>query len=393
MPELTHPENSPDTSKAINERANRGTKNAGIDSIDVDELAKGEIPQSSKSPAGSNKKPQKDINDLAEFLAYAYSRKGQRLSLQPKVEKAICKRARLDAESRTRLLAIAKEDILLAVPRQILLSVRKSTVYSTLKSTVRGFIEDVLNMHPAFSIPELEGVLNNIEHATEPRRALTALVATDYSKLPDLPREKPLKPKDYEMLRVNACYLLAVWFSETRGLSSEKLTQHLFAALWQPQTLTATDETVRLQILTDIRDLSGVGIACLGFKRQVDQQMQNADFAKRNAESAVDQLRSLEMLYKESKQDGKHLEQEISELRKTLEMEKQAHENTRVHLNDDLEYLRSRILRRLKAEVSLLDEGLHALRSNPPKIRVVEDHVERVFDGLKKEMKEFGSDG
>ena len=63
-----------------------------------------------------------------------------------------------------------------------------------------------------------------------------------------------------------------------------------------------------------------------------------------------------------------------------------------MHLSDDLEHLRSRLLRRLKAEVGLLDEGLHALRRDPPKIRVMEDHAERALEGLKKEIKELGTD-
>ncbi|MEN8133892.1 MAG: hypothetical protein ABFS45_27790, partial [Pseudomonadota bacterium] len=162
--------------------------------------------------------------------------------------------------------------------------------------------------------------------------------------------------------------------------------------LWQPQALATKDETARLQTLTDIRDMAGVGMACLGFKHQADQQMQIADSAKRAEKSAVERLQSLKSSYEELQRDIEERDRKISKLHEVLQTEKQTHEHTRMHLSDDLEHLRSRLLRRLKAEVSLLDEGLHALRRDPPKIRVMEDHAERALDGLKREIKELGPD-
>ena len=38
-----------------------------------------------------------------------------------------------------------------------------------------------------------------------------------------------------------------------------------------------------------------------------------------------------------------------------------------------------------------MEEGLHALRRNPPKIHVMDDHAERVLDGLYMEIKELES--
>ena len=346
--------------------------------------------QSDKAPKAPRKNTKKDIKDLAGFIVYAYSRKGQRLSLTPKIEKAICNNPKLDSKSRERLLSLAKEDILLAVPRQILLAVRNIVGYPNLKNEVRCFIKDALKMHPIFSIPELEGSLENLDNALDPRRALGVLFETDYSKLPELSVKKPLKPRDYELLRANAIYSLAIWFSETRNLTLERLNQYLFECLWQPHTSEAKDEAARLRILTDIRDLAGVGIACAVFKRQLDQQMQVADSAKRAENSALERLQRLNTSYQELQRDLNDRDNRISELNKSLDAEKRAHEYTRIHLSDDLENLRSRLLRRLRNEVELLDEGLHALRRDPPKIRIMEDHAERAIEGLKKEIKELG---
>ncbi|HED14813.1 MAG TPA: hypothetical protein ENI62_14370 [Gammaproteobacteria bacterium] len=390
--DFTQSKEGPDTGNTIDERAEQEGKNVSTDTGNMNKSGNDVTDNANQSRKEFAKKAKRDIKDLAEFIAYAYSRKGQRLSLKPKVEKAVCDSLRLEGETRSRLLELAKEDVLLAVPRQILLAVRNITGYPVLKSEVWGFVKEVLIRHPVFSIPEIEGALNNLDHGPDPGTALAALAEVDYSKLTDLVRKKPLKPKDYEMLRVNATYSLAVWFTETRNLSLEKLNQYLFAALWQPQALISKDETARLQTLTDICDLPGVGLACLGFKQQADQQMQIVASAKRAEESAIEHLRSLKSSYEELQRKIGEQDREISSLREALQIEKQNHEHTRTHMNDDLEHLRSRFLRRLKAEVSLLDEGLHALRRDPPKIRVMEDHAERVLDSLKKGIKELGSD-
>ena len=102
----------------------------------------------------------------------------------------------------------------------------------------------------------------------------------------------------------------------------------------------------------------------------------------------VEMRQEIAMLSTEIKQR----DEKIAKLVKALDKETQNHQNTRLHLQDDKEQLRTRLLRRLKAEVSLLDEGLHALRRDPPKVHVMEDHAERALEGIKKEIKELGAD-
>ena len=72
-----------------------------------------------------------------------------------------------------------------------------------------------------------------------------------------------------------------------------------------------------------------------------------------------------------------------------LQNERIERENEIAHLRDDYEQLRGRILGRLREEISLLNEGLHALRRVPPKVHVMVDHAERAIDGLKNELKQL----
>ena len=73
------------------------------------------------------------------------------------------------------------------------------------------------------------------------------------------------------------------------------------------------------------------------------------------------------------------------ETRKIQELT-QAHDDAKAHWNADYAKLKGQTLRRQREELTLLSEGLHALRCNPPKVHVMIDHVERVIDGLKRDM-------
>lgn len=73
-------------------------------------------------------------------------------------------------------------------------------------------------------------------------------------------------------------------------------------------------------------------------------------------------------------------------LEEQLQRERLEYEDQKAYLRSDYEELRGRVLHRLRQEVTLLDEGLHALRKQPPKVHVMEDHAERAIDGLKKEI-------
>ena len=55
-------------------------------------------------------------------------------------------------------------------------------------------------------------------------------------------------------------------------------------------------------------------------------------------------------------------------------------------LNYEMETRRTRVLRRLKSDVELLENALIALSRTPPKVEVVRDHIERVVDSLKLEI-------
>jgi hypothetical protein len=341
---------------------------------------------------GVNKRDSPPVENLEQFIAYAYSRKGQRIALKSAVKKAICRHAKLTEEARSRLLRLAADDVLLAVPRQLLLSVRDIAGYPALNSEVRNFVRQVLEMHPAFSRPELRSALGNQADSPGTETAMAMLVANDFSALPDPKTDKPLKSKDLDELRANAAYCLALWFVETRGLSIVKLNQLLFETLWRPQSLDAEDETMQLRSLTEIRDLAGVGLACVTFKRRADEFAYLEADLRRKLAAESERVSALTLKNEQLRGDLDERDRRLAGLDQALQAERRDHEHTRAHLQDDFEQLRTRLLRRIKSEVNLLTEGLHALRRDPPKVHVMEDHAERALDALRKAVKELEDD-
>ena len=369
---------------------NQSKQNSGVQSIHSKHTPNPDTPKPPLSTSGAKKKPSQEIKNLEQFLTYAYERKGQRIRLKPTTLKAISKQPKLNEDARKKLLGIAKTDVLLAVPLRLLLKARDIVDYPILRNEIRNFIREVLQAHAVFLAPELAGVLKNIPGAPDLRASLAIVAATDYSQVKGLDKDKSLKTKDYEELRTNVTYCLVTWFAETRSLALETITQYLFESLWLPESSSAKDETEKLSVLTEISDLDGVGLACQIFKQKADRQAHIAESAKKAQEAALIENQTLRETGNELRLELEQRNQKIADLTQAIEAQKQAHEHNCLHLQDDFEQLRTRLLRRLKSEVNLLDEGLHALRRDPPKIRVMVDHAERALDGLKKEIKELG---
>ncbi len=67
----------------------------------------------------------------------------------------------------------------------------------------------------------------------------------------------------------------------------------------------------------------------------------------------------------------------------------QAHDDAIAHQNADYAKLQARTLRAQQEYLTLLSEGLSALRRDPPKVHVMIDHAERVIDGLKLDIEKI----
>jgi prefoldin subunit 5 len=128
-------------------------------------------------------------------------------------------------------------------------------------------------------------------------------------------------------------------------------------------------------------------------ERQALDQSQQADAARRAEERAAMRAKNLESELAGVKAVIETANAEVERLTKEIDTIRRAHENEKAHMHNDYDELRGRVLRCLRVELSLLDEGLQALKRTPPKVHVMIDHADRAIEGLKREMERIRGEG
>ena len=327
----------------------------------------------------------KKIENVGELIAFIYGRKGKSVTLKPKVVKVVSQSPILDPSTFEDLLRLARNDLRLAVPVQLLL-VTLGISHSALRASLREFVGAVLREHPAFSSQQMNAALRNLPEGLDVERSLKLISSAEFLKHQPLPDRMKSRKRELAALRVNATYSLALWFAETRGIKPEELVDVLFLCLWRPNGNQPRDELRQFRLLTTSHDVDAVGAACTVFKQRADNMSAAAVRAQRGEAEALENAAALMRSVNKLTEELNDREAKITAIETEMKKQKQNYENTLTHARDDHENLRARVLRRLKEDVRLLDEGVHALQRDPPKVRVMEDHAERTLDGLRKEI-------
>jgi len=134
------------------------------------------------------------------------------------------------------------------------------------------------------------------------------------------------------------------------------------------------------------RDRKALGVVFSSLEKKANEKSREVAAARETEERARLRVERTQASLDEA---NRLLESEISRtaaLEAQLHRERREYEDQKAHMRSDYEELRGRVLHRLRQELTLLDEGLHALRKQPPKVHVMEDHAERAVDGLRKEI-------
>lgn len=344
-----------------------------------------------KQPGASKSKV--EIENLEQFIEYAYGRKGQRISLKSKTEKCIAQSPRLDDASISRLLLLAAGDTFLAVPRQLLLVSHSIEGYPSLRSALDSFVLTVMLRHPAFASSGIQASLQNLPEGLPTVEVLNKL--TDYVP-PEEEGKDPLKPAEIQILRSNAVHLFVTWLGTRSQLSMDELAGLLFKVLWAPSASDLLDDNAKLRALTEIEQFAGVGLACHRFRQQANESQAAQYLIQREITELREQLTQTEAQRLLLEEQRNTLAEELQTLRETsaaemAEMKKQ-HDVVCTHLRHDQEQLRGRLIHRLEDGVELLEVGLSALRNKTPRIEVMVERAEHVVDALRSEMNNLRED-
>lgn len=343
-------------------------------------------------------KPKTEITTLEQFLIQAYALKGRRISVKKKVLQDISPNLYIPVERLVDLQKLVKDDKPFCVPRQILLAVSEIEGFPAIKEALKKFVMEVMLSHRIFKNDKLASAIRNLPDAPLPQTALKLVMEVALEK--EAPEENAgdknageksaRKAVNPEEIKINAVNCLVVWFAVSRHLSLEDVTEALNEAVWSPAGRTANSNITKLRALTEIEKAEGVGLACEMYKRRAIAYIEDAVRASTEVNGLRASLSDAQQLFEQTNSELRNTKHVLENLQKESAEEiatlHQTNETQAVHLRDDLEQQRSRVLRRLVAVVDMLDIGLSALQSPEPRIHVIRDRVEIVIDSLRIEI-------
>ena len=291
---------------------------------------------------------------------------------------------KLDSPERAELLDLATSDMTLKRTRELMLFGMKRLDGSHSDRPIHGFVRDVLRRHPVYQSKSLKAAL---EHPDAPPERHTVHVLVAETRL--WCKRSKLTKRNVNSCLVNALHCLLLWCAENRSTLPrvDDVLRYLQDELWTPPfTQRKTSEFEKLHALIGDRDPRATSVACSVLAKQVIELRQRIDTSRANARELQASLERTKEQLQETDDQLKDATERNARLDHVLGVARDRHANEKAHLQDDREKLRSSVVRRLKAELSLLEDGLHALRRDPPKVSVMDDHAERAIAGLTREL-------
>lgn len=342
---------------------------------------------SGTSTANNGAKPRSkspSIETVGQLLRSVYGGKFKRSTLK-KTELIAMRSGPLPTEAeREELLGLAQSDLVLDKTRQLMLLALR--IDGPVAGKVRDFARDVLQQHPLFKAETLAGVLRNLPESPTEEGAIAALLAQELGSVPWPKQSTAMTTRQHSQCKSNAVHCLLMVFRATRGTSLNRILSYLNSGLWAPSARRHKGEEAKLAVMIGTRDPGAASITFGLLELEAIEQRHRAKTALRSEERAVARVADLERQIADLERRLEGAEAAAQAAGEELVAAKESHATAKAHWKDDYEQLRGQMRRRMKEELVLLDEGLHALRRAPPKVHVMIDHAERAIDGLKREM-------
>ena len=296
---------------------------------------------------------------------------------------------KLDQVERDHLLDMAASDRTLARTRELMLLGLNRLDGGNPQGPIRGFVRDVLRRHPAYQLKSLVAALEHPDRCDD-KHAVQLISTLNYTSLSW--HERPtFSTTQARTCRTNALHCLLLWFRESLSppLPLERIQKYLHAELWAPSAARRTSDTQRVQLLIKNREHAATAIACSTLEGQVVESGRQADACRAAESQAIARTRTLEETLASLEERLNDAQEQLARATNDLNAERRDRGIERTHMQDAYESLRGRVVRRLEGELSLLKEGLYALRRHPPKVVVMDDHADRAIDGLTREIEQL----
>lgn len=371
----------------MNETERTETDRAGKSQQAAEPTAQTAAPQPTRK--GERRKGKPPIGSVAQLIRTNYEIRTGVRKLQRADVRAILAAPRLEGAERTELLELARADITLQQTKQLfVLSIR--TQAPKIANPLREFGRDVLGAHLLFQRSAIAGVLANPQ--SMPMESAVAALASADTKGLSAGGEKPRPKSQVERIRTNAIHCLLLLLRASQSVSLERLQRSMQKHLWAPKARRHRTDEEKLEVLLTSRDPAAAAVTFALLYDEAVLQGQRAEASARSEQRAQTRVQGLEQQIAELERRIRETEGRCVELSAELKEAKEAHAATDAQWRDNYETLKGRTLNRLIEESALLEAGLHALRRDPPKVRVMIDHADRAIEGLKREAEQIRRD-
>lgn len=252
---------------------------------------------------------------------------------------------------------------------------------------IQEFVSLVFHQHPSFKTNSLREGVKYLSGGLKQDQAIEELARQDYAKLNWPEGMEELKKNEHKKCKENTicCLLLWLWITR-RIISVTKVMSCLQSHVWKPAAKRRKTEAEKLRVLITTRDHAAASLTNSMLENLVLQEQQSADGAIKARERAVAKLEELNQELETTSVALKESQERVNQFTKEREEINQKHADEKAHLKNDYVQLRGRVLRCFRSEMTLLEEGLQAIRLDSPKVHVTIDHLERVIDSLRREI-------
>jgi hypothetical protein len=327
---------------------------------------------------------------MEAYISQAYARRGQRVTMNTKLEKSLSTHHRLDQAALDRLLMLAQQDQLLLVPRQILLAAMSVESHPLPKRVLSDFVHAVMQRQPIFGSEVCKQALDPVAAVSNIYSLLKSIKS--YSPLVRVGADGP-SASDLELLRLNALKLMFVWLFHSKGARLEELSAALLQIVWKPAAAELESDVQRLRALTEISEPAAIGWVAGQYLKTATEAQDSEERIRREAVALRADLTDsrCELAVTTTIVDG--LRNELEQIRRdstevvtALEEEGQ---RTRTHLSHEIEVMRGRMVLNFRQNIDRLETGLAALNRETPRVAVMVERAEIVIESLKQELKEL----
>ena len=360
---------------------------AHAESPDYDQAAP---PIDGSMPTPNGRPSPRPPTTLEQLLRMAYARRGRPVTLSAKHQKVISQNLTISPESQTSLRLLALEDVLFAVPRELLLLSSDAKMNLKLRGALQDIARSALLAHPFLSSPEMQDAIRNTGESLDPGAAIASVMRIEPRDVEDR-AVRSLKAIEFARLKLNVAHALALSIAQVRSLDNESLASALYRGIWKGAGSKIRSDAKRLRLLTDPAQLKGMVASSGVFQCAADQAEQRAsDLAARAAKTSQmlveSQSANTTLRERMDALERHHADEQAAAQARFTELSARADDQA-VHLRDERETLRTRLLRTMKSDLDLLQSGLDAANRPMPKPEVLIDAVQRVADSLRQQLR------